>query len=420
MKNLFKTIIITSFLSSILAIGSFVSLLYGLKSIGADLGVMDFLSEYLPEKIIEREYLKETIKEPQIVEKYEPQTTQEQIIVDIVKKSQDSVVSVIATKDLPVMEQYFVDPFQDFGDFFGGGLQIPQYRQKGTEKKEVSSGTGFIATSDGLILTNKHVVMEEGAEFTVVMNNGNKYPAKVLAKDPAQDIAVLKIEKTNLPAVKLGNSDSIEVGQTVVAIGNALGEFKNTVSTGVVSGLRRTVTASGGGMTETLDDLIQTDAAINPGNSGGPLFNLAGEVIGINTAMSQGAQNVGFALPINKAKKDLDQVKKTGKISVPFLGVRYILIDKDIQQKNNLSVDYGVLVARGETQSDTAVIPGSPADKAGIVENDIILEINGQKITKDNTLSKIIQNLKVGDKVKIKILHKGEEKILEAILEERK
>lgn len=420
MKNLFKTIIITSFLSSVLAIGSFIGLLYGLKSAGADLGVMDFLSEYLPEKVIEREFTKETIKEPQTItiEKYEPQTTQEQMIVDIVKKSQDSVVSVIASKDLPVMEQYFIDPFQGLGDDFE--LQVPQYRQKGIEKKEVSSGTGFIATSDGLILTNKHVVNEEGTEFTVVMNNGKKYPAKVLAKDPVQDIAVLKIEKTNLPAVRFGNSDSIEVGQTVVAIGNALGEFKNTVSTGVVSGLRRTVTASGGGMTETLDDLIQTDAAINPGNSGGPLFNLAGEVIGINTAISQGAQNVGFALPINKAKKDLDQVKKTGKISVPFLGVRYVIIDEEIQKKNNLSVDYGALVIRGEAQSDVAVISESPADKAGIVENDIILEMAGKKITKDNTLAKIIQNLKVGDKVKIKIIHKGEEKIVEAVLEERK
>ena len=417
MKQLLKTIIITSFFSSLLAIGSFVGLLYGLKNTGVDFGVMNFLSQYLPEKVIERA----TIREPQIIEKYIPQTTQEQIIVDIVKKSQDSVVSVVATKDLPVIEQYFIDPFQGFGnDFFSGGLQIPQYRQKGTEKKEVSSGTGFIATSDGLVLTNKHVVMEEGAEFTVIMNNGNKYPAKVLAKDPMQDIAILKIEKTNLPAVKLGDSDSIEVGQTVVAIGNALGEFKNTVSTGVVSGLFRTVTASGGGMTETLDDLIQTDAAINPGNSGGPLFNLSGEVIGINTAMSQGAQNIGFALPINKAKKDLDQVKKTGKISQPFLGVRYILINKEIQQKNNLPVDYGALIAKGENQADVAVVPGSPADKAGIMENDIILEINGKKITKDSTLSKLLQNHNIGDSIKLKIYHKGEEKIIEAILAERK
>src|SRR3989338_3000495 len=361
--------------------------------------------------------VKEIIKEkPQVIEKYVPQTTQEQMTVDIVKRSQDAVVSVIATKDLPVLEQYFYDPFEGFG----GGFQIPQYRQKGTEKKEVSSGTGFIVSPDGLILTNKHVVSEEGAEFTVLMNNGDKYPAKVLAADPVHDVAVLKIDKKNLAAVAFGDSDNIQVGQTVIAIGNSLGEFRNTVSAGVVSGLRRTITAQGGGEVETLEDLIQTDAAINPGNSGGPLINLKGEVIGINTAMTQGAQNIGFALPINKAKKDLDQVKKTGKISYPFLGVRYVLIDRDSQKKNNLPVDYGALVVRGETQTDLAVTPGSPADIAGIIENDIILEANGKKVTKDNSLAKIIQASSVGDELTLKILHKGEEKVIKAKLAERK
>lgn len=415
MKN-FKIIILTSIISILATVAVLAGTILAVKNFGGDR--LDFLKNYLPEKIIE----KETIKETQIVEKYEPQTTQEQMIVDIVQKSQDAVVSIVATKDLPVLEQYFVDPFGSMGlpDDFWGGFQIPQYRQKGTEKKEVSSGTGFIVTSDGMIMTNKHVVSEEDAEFTVLMNNGEKYSAKVLAKDPSQDIAILKIDKNNLPVLKLGDSESIMSGQTVIAIGNALGEFKNTVSVGVVSGLRRTITASGGGMTETLDDLIQTDAAINPGNSGGPLLNLKGEVIGINTATTQGAQNIGFALPINKAKKDLDQVKKSGKISQPFLGVRYVLIDKDIQAKNNLSVDYGALVARGETQSDLAVVPGSPADKAGIVENDIILEIEGKKITKTDTLVKIIQDYKVGDTIKLKILHKGEEKTVSTALTERK
>ncbi len=368
--------------------------------------------------------VKEIIKEqPQVIEKYIPQTTQEQMIVDIVKESQDAVVSIIATKDLPVLEQYFSDPFQGFGfpnDFFGGGLQIPQYRQKGTEKKEVSSGTGFIVSSDGLILTNKHVVNADDAEFTVLMNNGDKYPAKVLATDPVQDIAVMKIEKKNLSTLELGDSDTIQTGQTVIAIGNALGEFRNTVSVGVVSGLRRTITAQGGGSSETLDDLIQTDAAINPGNSGGPLINLNGKVIGINTAMTQAAQNIGFALPVNKAKRDLEQVKKTGKITYPFLGVRYVLIDKEFQQKNSLSVDYGALIARGETNTDLAVTPGSPADIAGIVENDIILEVNGQKITKDNPLAKVVQNAKVGDILKLTILHKGKEQTLNVTLAERK
>jgi len=415
MNQYIKNILISLFISIVVVALSLAGLFYGIKSGAINVG------KYLPERLIVE---KETIKEqPPVIEKYIPQTTQEQMIVDIVKKYQDAAVSVIASKDLPVLEQYYANPFEGFGllnDFFGQGLQIPQYRQKGTEKQEVSSGTGFIVSSDGLILTNKHVVSEEGAEFTVLMNNGDKYPAKVLAADPVQDVAVLKIDKKNLAAVALGDSDSIQVGQTVIAIGNSLGEFRNTVSVGVVSGLRRTITAQGGGEVETLEDLIQTDAAINPGNSGGPLINLKGEVIGINTAMTQGAQNIGFALPINKAKKDLEQVKKTGKISYPFLGVRYVLIDKDLQKKNNLSVDYGALVVRGETQTDLAVTPGSPADITGIVENDIILEANGKKITKDNSLAKIIQASSVGDKLTLKILHKGEEKTITATLVERK
>ena len=271
-------------------------------------------------------------------------------MVKIVKESQESVVSVIATKDLPVLETYYADPFREFGFpviFLAAGCKFPNIA-----KKELKKGSIFrerIYCFRGRIgLTNKHVVSEEEAEFTVVMNDGKKYPAKVLAKDPVQDIAVLKIEAKSLSALKLGNSDNIQIGQTVVAIGNALGEFENTVSKGVVSGLRRTITAGGGGMTETLEDLVQTDAAINPGNSGGPLLNLSGEVIGINTAMTQGAQNIGFALPVNKAKRDLEQVKKTGKISYPFLGVRYALINKELKEKNNLSVDYGALIVRGK------------------------------------------------------------------------
>lgn len=414
MNTYIKNILISALISLIITSVAFCGFLYSAKK-----GLID-LSAYLPGRLVIE---KETVKEPQIIEKYEPQTTQEQMIVGVVKKYQDAVVSVIASKDLPVLEQYYSDPFQGFGfpnDFFGQGFQIPQYRQKGTEKQDVSSGTGFIVSSDGLILTNKHVVSEEGAEFTVLMNNGEKYPAKVLAKDPVQDVAVLKIEKKNLPSVVLGDSENIQIGQSVIAIGNALGEFRNTVSVGVISGLRRTITAQGGGSTETLDDLIQTDAAINPGNSGGPLINLKGEVVGIDTAMSQGAQNIGFALPINKAKKDLEQVKKSGKITYPFLGVRYVLIDKDLQKKNNLTVDYGALVARGETQTDLAVTPGSPADVAGIVENDIILEINGKKIDKDNSLAKIVQNSSVGETLKLKISHKGQEKVVDVKLAERK
>ena len=298
---------------------------------------------------------------------------------------------------------------------------VPQYRQNGTQKQEIGGGTGFIVSEKGLILTNKHVVEDEEAEYTVLMNDGNKLSAKVLARDPVNDIAVLKIEGNNLPVVKLGNSDSMKIGQSVIAIGNALGEFRNTVSSGIVSGLQRSITASSGfGQSETLEGVIQTDAAINQGNSGGPLLNLRGEVIGINVAIIQGAQNIGFSLPINLAKKDLEQVEKSGKISYPYLGVRYIPVNPDLAKKNNLSVDYGALVARGETQEDLAVVPGSPADKAGIAENDIILEVNGIKINEKNSLSDLIQKYNAGDTVDLKVLHKGEEKYMKAVLEERK
>lgn len=349
----------------------------------------------------------------------------EEQIVKVVKGSTPAVVSIIISKDLPVIRQYQrqYNPFQGtpFENFFTP-IEIPENRQEGTQKQDIGGGTGFVVTSDGLILTNKHVVEDMAAEYTVLTSDGQKYPAKVLARDPVQDIAVIKIDKNNLPTLKLGDSDKIEIGQTAIAIGNALAEFSNTVSVGVVSGLKRSIAASNnfGASTEQLDNVIQTDAAINPGNSGGPLINLAGEVIGINVAIAQGAQNIGFTLPINYAKRDLAQVKDSGKISYPYLGVRYRIIDADFQKKNNLSVDYGALIIRGENKDDLAIIPGGPADKAGLVENDIILEVDDNKITTDNQLAQIVQNHNVGDGVALKVLSKGKEKTVTVILEERK
>lgn len=353
---------------------------------------------------------------------YQPTESGEKAVVDVVKLAAPAVVSVIVTKDLPVLERFYTDPFKDFNEFFGDDFfspfQIPQYRQKGTEKKEVGGGTGFVVSADGLIVTNKHVVADMEAEYTVLTNEGERYSAKVLARDPVQDLAVIKVEKSGLPTLMLGDSDALQIGQTVIAIGNALGEFRNTVSVGVVSGLRRTITASGGGAPETIDEVIQTDAAINPGNSGGPLLNLKGQVIGINTAVALGAENIGFAIPANKAKKDIEQVRSGGKITYPFLGVRYVLVTKQIAEANKLPVDYGALVVRGENSEDLAVAPGSAADKAGLVENDIILELDGVKITAENTLSKLIQKHNVGDEVRLKVLSKGSERIVKAVLGE--
>jgi len=374
------------------------------------------------EKIIE----KETIQE------YLPQTSQEEAIIKVVNENSPAVVSIVITKDVPIIEEYYYNPFQEFEQFFGQPFefQIPQYRQKGTEKKEVGGGTGFVVSEDGLILTNRHVVLDTAADYTVLTNDGRKFPAKVLARDPAQDLAVIKVEKEKIvdnqgklilkpfPTVKLGDSDKLQIGQTVIAIGNVLGEFRNSVSVGVISGLGRTITASGGGLVETLEDVIQTDAAINQGNSGGPLLNLKGEVIGINTAMVLEAQSIGFAIPINKAKKDIEQVKTSGKIFYPFLGVRYVLINEEIQKENNLPVDYGAWVIKGEG-GQAAIFPGSAAEEAGLKEGDIILEFDNQKITTENTLAKIIMKYNPGDKVTLKILREGKEKIFEVPLGER-
>ncbi len=362
------------------------------------LGIKDYLQKLNIElpgpKIIERETIKE----------YIPQTSQEEAIIQVVEDVSPAVVSLVITKNI---EQYYFTPFEE-SPF-----------KKRIEKKEIGGGTGFIVTSDGMILTNKHVVLDTEAEYTVLTNDGRMFPAKILARDPVQDLAIIKIEGNGFPVVKLGDSLNLQIGQTVIAIGNALGEFQNTVSVGVISGLGRTITASGGGIIETLEDVIQTDAAINRGNSGGPLLNLKGEVIGINTAMSVEGENIGFAIPINKAKRAIEQVKTLGKIVYPFLGIRYILITDEIQEKNNLPVDYGAWVIRGDEPEETAIFPGSAADKIGLKENDIVLEFNNDKITPENSLAKIIMKYNPGDEVVLKILRNGKEKIIEATLGER-
>jgi len=359
------------------------------------------------EKIIE--------KQPIIQKEYQPQTTQEEKIIQVVNEVSPAVVSIVITK---YVEQYYITPFEE----------IPF--QKRIEEKEIGGGTGFIVSEDGMILTNKHVVLDETADYTVFTINGQKFPTKVLARDPVQDIAIIKIEQEKtvdqqgkltlkpFPTVKLGDSDKLQIGQTVIAIGNVLGEFRNSVSVGVISGLGRTITASGGGLVETIEDVIQTDAAINRGNSGGPLLNLKGEVTGINTAMVLEAQSIGFAIPINKAKKDIEQVKTLGKIVYPFLGVRYVLITEKIQKENNLPVSYGAWVIKG-SYGETAIFPDSVAEKIGLKEGDIILEFNGEKITTENTLAKIIMEYNPGDEIVLKILREGKEKIFQVILEER-
>jgi len=292
----------------------------------------------------------------------------------------------------------------------------------GQSFQQEAAGTGFIITNDGLILTNKHVASDVNATYTVVLSDGKTYDATIKSQDPFQDLAVMKIEAKNLPVVELGDSDQLVVGQWVVAVGNALGRFDNTVTVGVVSAKNRKIDATdqNGGSAETLNGLLQTDAAINSGNSGGPLVNLKGQVVGINTAVASNAQGIGFAIPINDAKIAIDSIKTTGRIVRPYLGVRYLEITPDIAKANSLPVEYGALVKRGNGLADLAVIPGSPADKAGIVENDIITEINGEKIDQNNSLIKLIQKYKVGDEISVKLLSKGKEKTVKVKLEEGK
>lgn len=361
----------------------------------------------------------QTIKEQKENFLYKPAFDYEKAVIEAVKRVSPSVVSITVSKNVPIIERCPYNPFGDLPfdirEFFGE--QLPQFYapcEKGEKMQKVGSGTGFIISSDGLILTNKHVVLDEKASYAVLTNDGKKYEAKVLARSPIEDLAILKIEARNLPVASLGNSDTLELGQTAIAIGNALGEFRNTVSVGVISGLARTVTAGGMGYEETIHNVIQTDAAINPGNSGGPLVNLKGEVIGINTAMASGAENIGFAIPINKAKRDIESVKTKGKIEAPFLGIRYLIINSELAKEKKLSVDYGALIA--SDGKNPAIVSGSPAERAGLKKGDIILEINGQKITEDNTLGSIISRFSPGDIIDLKILRDGKELNLKVVL----
>mgnify|MGYP003393628768 FL=1 len=343
--------------------------------------------------------------------------TQEYFVVDAVKKTNPAVVSITLSKEVPKYEIVTLPDQQDiFGNIFPS---FPQYKQNGTEKKQVGSGSGFFVSSDGLIVTNKHVVEATDVSYTVYTNDGKKHDAKVIARDPVLDIALMKIESNNYPYLNLGNSDSLLVGQTVIAIGNALGEYKNTVSVGVVSGLSRSVTAGGSlsGKTELLDHVIQTDAAINPGNSGGPLLDLSGRVVGVNVAVVTGSQGIGFALPVNSIKSAIESVKNSGKIIRPYLGVRYLIVNAEMKEAASLAVDYGALVKAGANASEPAIIPGGPAEKAGLKENDIILYIDGEKITEANSLANIIRQKKVGQTITMRVWSKGGEKTVKATLE---
>jgi len=305
-------------------------------------------------------------------------------VIDAAKKVNPSVVSITG-----VTKQ---------SSFFGGV----------TEAK--SSWTGFIVRADGLIVTNKHVISGNITNFTVYTSDGKSYDAVVKAIDPIFDIAILKIEATNLPIVGLGSSDGLQLGQTVIAIGNALGQYQNSVTVGVVSAVGRVIQAgdASGTSTENLDNVIQTDAAINPGNSGGPLLNIAGQVIGINTAVDSSGQSIGFAIPVNLVKSALDSYVSKGKISRAMLGVRYISLNKEIATENKLPVSEGAYIY--SNTDDSAVVAGSPAERAGLTTGDIITAIGEDKVTAQNSLVSLLSKYAPLDTVRITWLRSGETK----------
>lgn len=338
----------------------------------------------------------------------------ESLVIEIIKKTLPSVVSISIAKDIEEVESEEYSPFNIF--------RFPERRNSHKHKVHIGGGSGFFVSEDGLILTNRHVVVDHDAEYTVITSKGKKYRAQVLARDEINDIAIIKVQENGFEPLEMGDSSKLDLGQTVLAIGNALGQFQNTVSKGVLSGLSRYIFAMAAPdeAMQNLRGLIQTDAAINPGNSGGPLIDLDGKVIGINAAIVWGAQNIGFSIPINNAKKDLSDLIEFGRIRQPFLGVRYIQITKELQELKKLAVDYGALILKEHLPNDLAIIKGSPAYKAGLKEGDIILEYNGGKITEKDTLQDFIQNSKIGDKINLKVLRDKKEKLLNTILEERR
>ncbi|MFB6225784.1 MAG: S1C family serine protease [Candidatus Paceibacteria bacterium] len=339
--------------------------------------------------------------------------TLQQATIDVVQESNPAVVNISILRDASYSRQRIPEPFRRY-------FEIERRPKPDQEQVKVGGGSGFIVDSSGVIVTNKHVVNHRDVSYKVELASGDSYSAEVIAKDPLLDLALMKIDTDKkLPTLSLGDSEKLQRGETVIAIGNALSEFENTVTRGIVSGIGRRIKAGGSqGRVRVIDKAIQTDAAINPGNSGGPLLNLDGEVVGINTAVSQQGQSVGFAIPINQAKSTIKSVINEGKIVRPWLGIRYIQINPRIAQLNNLERDYGALIIRGDSREELAVIPGSPADKAGLEENDIILEVNGKKLKGSTTLRTMISKQEVGSEIELKVLHEGEIKNINVTLEE--
>lgn len=338
---------------------------------------------------------------------------EESATIAVVERVTPAVVSIVVKKSRGELSQ-------DQSFFYGGSYfyNTPLDSESAAELVEVSSGTGFFVTEDGYLLTNRHVVDDEGVSYFVVTNDGEELPAELVDIDPIQDIAVLRVEGELFSTVTFGDSDEIRIGQTVIAIGNTLSEFRNTVTKGVVSGINRRVTAGDSYDAEVIDQAIQTDAAINPGNSGGPLINLLGEVIGINTAVSFQGESVAFAIPINEAKRAVADVQEFGRIVRPWLGVRYVLVTPEPGTPEENLYEVGALIVSGSQPGEVGVFDGSPADLAGLKEDDVIIAVAGEPLSEDRALAELISDYRPGDVVTLTIVRGTESLDVEVTLAE--
>ena len=340
-------------------------------------------------------------------------------IPQIAKEVMPAVVSIIASKHLKELEKDIPQELAPLLPMKKKQRDILENLADSRGMVEIGGGSGFIVDEGGIIITNRHVIADPQAEYSIITTTDQKFKAEVIARDPSNDVAILRLHATDitkgpikkLKSLKLGNSSKANLGESIVAIGNSLGIFRNTVSSGIVSGLSRSIRAqvSPKSPLQEMRGLIQTDAAINPGNSGGPLLNLYGEVIGINAAIVYGAQNIGFAIPINTVKRDLEDLKEFGRIKRPLLGIRYMTIDEKTKDKLNLPIDYGAMIINEDSHT-SGIIPNSPASFANLKEGDIITEYNGEKITSEKTIQDFLETAEVGEKIKLTIL-RGNKKI---------
>jgi len=339
---------------------------------------------------------------------------EESQLISAYDKVSPAVISIIALQDLDAYYNQYWGPL----DYY---YSYDENSSSTDNMQEVGGGTAFIISRDGMAVTNRHVIEDETLEYVAYLPDGTEFNVKILAVDDNNDLAILQLEADDgsdaanmigaLPYVEFGDSDALDVGQMVLAIGNAFAEYDNTTTAGIISATGREIVASGmyGSNPEELKDLLQTDAAINPGNSGGPLVNLNGQVVGINTAVDSEAQGIGFAIPINDVKRVVDSYNQYGYIAYPYLGVMYVMVDAEANKRLDLGVDYGAAVV-GEPKSNTpAVADGSPADDAGLQARDIILQVDDTVIDAENDLKDVILSHNIGDEITLKVWRDGEE-----------